>query len=147
MGNVKKSVSERTRHQRQYNRRVNKRQLQTQESKIDPGKAVDNGLVVMRSNEIESKVQDDSSRSGNDTDLLMIHISDPYITKSQLLSNYGILGRYDVSVPALIKDHKGNKIKYAVSRRRQYAVFKLYGNKIFWKIPNVVPTLRNPRYA
>ncbi|GKB61950.1 hypothetical protein Tco_0918136 [Tanacetum coccineum] len=85
MGNVKKSVSERTRHQRQYNRRVNKRQLQTQESKIDPGKAVDNGLVVMRSNEIESKVQDDSSRSGNDTDLLMIHISDPYITKSQLL--------------------------------------------------------------
>ncbi|GJV70266.1 hypothetical protein Tco_1485775 [Tanacetum coccineum] len=44
MSNVKKSVAERTRHQRQYDRRVNKRQLQTQE------------------------MQDDSSRSGNDTD-------------------------------------------------------------------------------
>ncbi|GJZ03522.1 hypothetical protein Tco_0536797 [Tanacetum coccineum] len=65
------------------------------------------------------------------------------------LSNYGVLGerRYGVSVPALTKDHEGNKIQYAVSRRRQYAVFKLYGNKIFWKISNVVPTPRNPQYA
>ncbi|GJZ15682.1 hypothetical protein Tco_0551359 [Tanacetum coccineum] len=64
MGNVKKSVAERTRHQRQYDRRVNKRQMQTQESKIDTGKVVDNGLVVMESNGTESEVQDDSSRSG-----------------------------------------------------------------------------------
>ncbi|GJV68698.1 hypothetical protein Tco_1484207 [Tanacetum coccineum] len=35
LGNVKKSIAERTRHQRQYERRVNKRQVQTQESKID----------------------------------------------------------------------------------------------------------------
>ncbi|GKC11531.1 hypothetical protein Tco_1008313 [Tanacetum coccineum] len=35
MGNVKKSVAERTHHQRQYDRKVNKRQMQTQESKID----------------------------------------------------------------------------------------------------------------
>ncbi|GKG11232.1 hypothetical protein Tco_0342632, partial [Tanacetum coccineum] len=68
MGNVKKSVAERTRHQGQYDRRVNKRQLHIQESKIDTGKAVDNGLVVMESNGIESIVQDDSSRLGNDTD-------------------------------------------------------------------------------
>ncbi|GJU94745.1 hypothetical protein Tco_1319501 [Tanacetum coccineum] len=46
MGNVKKSVAERTRHQRQYERRVNKRQMQT----------------------TDSTVQDDNSRSGNDTD-------------------------------------------------------------------------------
>ncbi|GJX51757.1 hypothetical protein Tco_0278602 [Tanacetum coccineum] len=48
MGNVKKSVAERTRHQRQYDRRVNKRQLQSG---------------------TESEVQDDSSRLGNDTDV------------------------------------------------------------------------------
>ncbi|GJV40822.1 hypothetical protein Tco_1419262 [Tanacetum coccineum] len=30
---------------------------------------------------------------------------------------------------------------------RQYAVFKLYGNKIFWKISNMVPTPGNPQYA
>ncbi|GKD01393.1 hypothetical protein Tco_1171667 [Tanacetum coccineum] len=35
MGNVKKSVAERTHHQRQYDRRVNKRQVQTQESGND----------------------------------------------------------------------------------------------------------------
>ncbi|GKC25702.1 hypothetical protein Tco_1027852 [Tanacetum coccineum] len=68
MSNVKKSVAERTRHQRQYDRRVNKRQMQTQESKIDTGKAVDADLVVTESSGIESEVQDDSSRSGNDTD-------------------------------------------------------------------------------
>ncbi|GJU02037.1 hypothetical protein Tco_1112375 [Tanacetum coccineum] len=66
--NVKKSVSERTRHQRQYERMVNKRQMQTLESKIDTGKALDNSLVVMKRNGTESEVQDDSSRSGNDTD-------------------------------------------------------------------------------
>ncbi|GKA84235.1 hypothetical protein Tco_0805830 [Tanacetum coccineum] len=48
MGNVKKYVAERTRHQRQYDRRVNKRQLQMQESKIDTGKALDNGLGVWK---------------------------------------------------------------------------------------------------
>ncbi|GKD43064.1 hypothetical protein Tco_1267709, partial [Tanacetum coccineum] len=68
MSNVKKSVAERTRHQRQYDRRVNKRQMQTQESKIDTGKAVDADLVVTKISGTESEVQDDSSRSGNDTD-------------------------------------------------------------------------------
>ncbi|GJZ74460.1 hypothetical protein Tco_0638606 [Tanacetum coccineum] len=68
MGNVKKSVAERTRHQRQYDRRVNKRQMQTQESKIDTGKAVDADLVVTKSSGTKSKVQDDNSRSRNHTD-------------------------------------------------------------------------------
>ncbi|GKA00019.1 hypothetical protein Tco_0672569, partial [Tanacetum coccineum] len=68
MGNVKKSVAERTHHQKQYDRRVNKRQLQTQESKIDTGKAVDADLVVTESSGTESKAQDDSSRPENDTD-------------------------------------------------------------------------------
>nr|GEV46434.1 integrase, catalytic region, zinc finger, CCHC-type, peptidase aspartic, catalytic [Tanacetum cinerariifolium] len=34
MGNVKKSVAERTRHKRQYNRRMNERQMQSRESKV-----------------------------------------------------------------------------------------------------------------
>ncbi|GKD56596.1 hypothetical protein Tco_1289983, partial [Tanacetum coccineum] len=68
MGNVKKSVAERTRHQRQYDKRVNKRQMKMQESMIDLSKALDADLVVTESNGTESEVQDDSSRSGNDTD-------------------------------------------------------------------------------
>ncbi|GJS02746.1 hypothetical protein Tco_0319254 [Tanacetum coccineum] len=57
LGNVKK-----------YERRVNKRQMQTQESKIDTGKALDANLVDTESIRTDSTVQDDSSRSGNDTD-------------------------------------------------------------------------------
>nr|GEV36494.1 hypothetical protein [Tanacetum cinerariifolium] len=68
MGNVKKSIAERTRHQRQYDRRVNKRQMQTQKRKIDTGKAVNDDLVVTESSGTKSKVQDDNSRSENDTD-------------------------------------------------------------------------------
>ncbi|GJY35064.1 hypothetical protein Tco_0420442 [Tanacetum coccineum] len=68
MGNVKNSVTERTRHQRQYDRRVNKRQMQTQESKTDTGKEMDADLVVIESSETESEVQDESSRLRNDTD-------------------------------------------------------------------------------
>ncbi|GJT40404.1 hypothetical protein Tco_0940269 [Tanacetum coccineum] len=69
MGNVKKSVAERTRHKRLYERRVNKRQMQKQESKVDLGKVLDAGLVVTKSSETESEVQDtSSSRLGDDTD-------------------------------------------------------------------------------
>ncbi|GKA95756.1 hypothetical protein Tco_0817851 [Tanacetum coccineum] len=68
MGNVKKFVAERKRHKRQYDRRVNKRQMQTQESKTDMGKAMDVDLVVTKSSGTESEVQDESSRSGNDAD-------------------------------------------------------------------------------
>ncbi|GJW10076.1 hypothetical protein Tco_1575903 [Tanacetum coccineum] len=48
LGNVKKSIAERTRHQRQYERRVNKRQMQTQESKIDTWSGNDTDAVDAR---------------------------------------------------------------------------------------------------
>nr|GEX05790.1 hypothetical protein [Tanacetum cinerariifolium] len=41
--------------------------MRAQESKIDMGKAIDVDLVVVESSGIELEVQDDSSRSGNDT--------------------------------------------------------------------------------
>ncbi|GJZ15307.1 hypothetical protein Tco_0550984 [Tanacetum coccineum] len=46
MSNVKKSIAERTCHKRLYDRRVNKKKMQTQESKVDTGKALDADLVV-----------------------------------------------------------------------------------------------------
>ncbi|GJS13719.1 hypothetical protein Tco_0408191, partial [Tanacetum coccineum] len=69
IGNVKKSVAERTRHQRQYGRRVNKRQMQMQESKVDTGKALDDNLVVIESSGPKSEMQDKSNRPGNDTNV------------------------------------------------------------------------------
>ncbi|GJY43328.1 hypothetical protein Tco_0431541 [Tanacetum coccineum] len=110
MGNVKKSVAERTRHQRQYERRVNKRHMQTQESKIDTGKAVDNGLVVMESNGTESEVQDDSSRSGNDTDADDAYIRPIYdeepMVEVQLTAEYNIfaIGQQHTDQPEIINE-------------------------------------------
>ncbi|GJZ09856.1 hypothetical protein Tco_0544139 [Tanacetum coccineum] len=68
MSNVKKSIAERTRYQIQFYKRVNKRQMQMQESKADTGNALDAGLVVKESSGTKSGKQDTSSRSGNDTD-------------------------------------------------------------------------------
>ncbi|GKA91353.1 hypothetical protein Tco_0813223 [Tanacetum coccineum] len=42
--------------------------MQMQESKVDTGKALDADLVVTKSSGTESEVQDESNRSGNDTD-------------------------------------------------------------------------------
>ncbi|GJV62351.1 retrovirus-related pol polyprotein from transposon TNT 1-94 [Tanacetum coccineum] len=110
MGNVKKSVAERTRHQRQYDRRVNKRQMQTQESKIDMGKAVDVDLVVTESSGIESEVQDDSSRSGNDTDADDAYIRPIYeeepMTEVQLTveCNIFVIGQQNTEQPEIINE-------------------------------------------
>nr|GEZ68995.1 hypothetical protein [Tanacetum cinerariifolium] len=68
MCNVKKLVAERTRHKRLYDRRVNKRQLQTQENKVDTGKELDVGVVVTESSGTESRNQNTSSMLGNDAD-------------------------------------------------------------------------------
>nr|GEV07455.1 hypothetical protein [Tanacetum cinerariifolium] len=68
MTNVKMSVAERTRHQRQYDKRVNKRQMQTQKNKVDLGKALDADLVFTKSSWTKSEKKDTSSKLGNDAD-------------------------------------------------------------------------------
>nr|GEY24933.1 hypothetical protein [Tanacetum cinerariifolium] len=73
MGNVKKFVAERICHQRQYDRRLNKRQMQMQESKIDMGKAVDADLVVTESSGIELEVDDSEPTHGSNVDIPNIH--------------------------------------------------------------------------
>ncbi|GJU72552.1 hypothetical protein Tco_1263957 [Tanacetum coccineum] len=52
---------------REYDSRVNDRQIQTIEEKVDTSKALDASLVNTKSSGTESKEQDTSSRSRNDT--------------------------------------------------------------------------------
>ncbi|GKA93266.1 hypothetical protein Tco_0815252 [Tanacetum coccineum] len=66
MSNVKNSVTKRTRHQRQYDIRVTKRQMRTQESKVNLVKSLDVGLVVKESSGTESRKHYASSMPGND---------------------------------------------------------------------------------
>ncbi|GJX37145.1 hypothetical protein Tco_0250448, partial [Tanacetum coccineum] len=71
---VKKSIDERALHKREHDRRVNERQTQTTEEKVDSSKALDASLVIIESNGTESQEQNTSSRSGNDA-----HVDDAYI--------------------------------------------------------------------
>ncbi|GJR46038.1 hypothetical protein Tco_1314141 [Tanacetum coccineum] len=53
-------------HKRDYDSKVNERQMQTTEEKVDTSKALDASLVETESSETESGEQDTSSKSGND---------------------------------------------------------------------------------
>ncbi|GKB08632.1 hypothetical protein Tco_0836944 [Tanacetum coccineum] len=78
MTNVKKSIAERTCHKRLYDRRMNKRQMETQESKVELRKELDTSLVVTESSGIESGKQDTSSKLGNDADVYKADIKPVY---------------------------------------------------------------------
>nr|GEU62083.1 hypothetical protein [Tanacetum cinerariifolium] len=62
--NVKKSVAERTCHKRQYDIRMNERQMQSKESKVVSSKALDASLVVNECSGIKSDEHITSSSSG-----------------------------------------------------------------------------------
>ncbi|GJT57382.1 hypothetical protein Tco_0992436 [Tanacetum coccineum] len=169
MGNVKKPVVERTRHQRQYERRVNKRQMQTQESKIDTSKASDNGLVFMESNETESKVQDDNSRSGSDTDADDADIRPIYNeelmaetieqTTSLLANNADLKAQVQEKVFAIaalkndLRKLKGNSVdtKFAKTSVLGKPVLQSLRNQSVVRQPNAFkserPQMSKPRFA
>nr|GEW26718.1 hypothetical protein [Tanacetum cinerariifolium] len=94
----------------EYDRRVNKRQMQTQKSKIDTGKAVDAGLVVTESSETKSEVQDNSSTLGNDTDaddpdIKPIYDEEP-MAEVQLITECNIfaIGQQHIEQPEIINE-------------------------------------------
>ncbi|GKB27927.1 hypothetical protein Tco_0867328 [Tanacetum coccineum] len=64
MGNVQKSVAERTRHKRQHDRRMNERQMQSRESKVVSSKALDASLVVTQCSGTKSDEHITNSSSG-----------------------------------------------------------------------------------
>nr|GEV57587.1 hypothetical protein [Tanacetum cinerariifolium] len=79
---VKKSIDERALHKREYDTRVNERQIQTTEEKVDMSKALDASLVDTESSGTESKEQDTSRKSGNDAhandaDIIPIYDEEP----------------------------------------------------------------------
>ncbi|GKA30647.1 putative ribonuclease H-like domain-containing protein [Tanacetum coccineum] len=77
---VKKSIDERALHKMEYDSRVNERQTQTTEEKIDTSNALDAldaSSVIIESNGTESQKQDTSSRSRNDADIRPIYDEEP----------------------------------------------------------------------
>ncbi|GJT85913.1 hypothetical protein Tco_1067630 [Tanacetum coccineum] len=84
--------------------------MQTQKSKIDTGKAVDDDLVVKKSSGIESEVQDDNNMSWNDTDandadIRPIYDEEP-MAKVQLTAECNIfaIGQQHTEQPEIINE-------------------------------------------
>ncbi|GJW71156.1 hypothetical protein Tco_0128073 [Tanacetum coccineum] len=84
--------------------------MQTQESKIDTGKAVNDDLVVIESSGTELEVQDDNNRPGNDTyaddaDIRPIYDEEP-IAKVQLTAECNIfaIGQQHTEQPEIINE-------------------------------------------
>ncbi|GKA12779.1 hypothetical protein Tco_0692325 [Tanacetum coccineum] len=115
MGNVKKYVAERTRHQRQYDRRMNKRQMQT----------------------TNSTVQDKSSKSGNDTyadnaDIRPIYDEEPMAkvgvvaekTTSLLANNADLKAQIQEKVFAIAALKNDLITQHYFPKRREYAFAK-----------------------
>ncbi|GJX80615.1 hypothetical protein Tco_0328764 [Tanacetum coccineum] len=65
MESIKKFIDERAHHKREYDNRVNERQMQSKEGKVDSSKALDASLVVTECSGTKSDKQDTSSSSGN----------------------------------------------------------------------------------
>ncbi|GJV64067.1 hypothetical protein Tco_1474895 [Tanacetum coccineum] len=63
---VKKLIDKRALHKREYDSRVNEKQMQTTEEKVDSSKALDASLVEIESSRTEPGEHDTISRSGND---------------------------------------------------------------------------------
>ncbi|GKC40299.1 hypothetical protein Tco_1052683 [Tanacetum coccineum] len=84
--------------------------MQTQESKVDAGKALDANLVDTKSIKKDSTMQDESSRSGNDTDVDDADIRPIYdeepMTEVQLIAECNIfaIGQQHTEQPEIINE-------------------------------------------
>ncbi|GJV89032.1 hypothetical protein Tco_1532970, partial [Tanacetum coccineum] len=84
MKSVKKSIDETTQLKRVYDRRVNKRLMQTQESKVDSSEVLDASLVVTAGSGTKSDKHDTSSSSGTyithavDADIRLVNDQVPF---------------------------------------------------------------------
>ncbi|GJX96282.1 hypothetical protein Tco_0352080 [Tanacetum coccineum] len=72
------STDKRALHKRDYDSRVNERQMQTTEEKVDTSKALDASLVETESSEAELVEQNTSTSSGNDVDADDVDIKPVY---------------------------------------------------------------------
>ncbi|GKC34519.1 hypothetical protein Tco_1046903 [Tanacetum coccineum] len=95
MSYVKKSIAERACYQRQYDRRVNKTQMQMQEGEVNRGKALDADLVVTESSGSELEKHDTSCRFENDkhaedADIKPVNDKEP-MDEVQMTAEYHVL--------------------------------------------------------
>ncbi|GJY42466.1 hypothetical protein Tco_0429736 [Tanacetum coccineum] len=92
MDYVKKSIDKTALHKREYDSRVNERQMQTIEEKVDISKALDASLVITECSGTNMEKQDTNSRSGNDadddyTDIIPVYDEEPMAEVPMIVDN------------------------------------------------------------
>ncbi|GKD28735.1 hypothetical protein Tco_1239513 [Tanacetum coccineum] len=96
MESVKKSIDERAKHKREYDNKMNERQMQSTKGKVDSSKALDASLVVSECSGTKSDKQDTSSSSGNyithaaDADIRLVDDKVPF-AEVQLTTQHNVL--------------------------------------------------------
>ncbi|GKB63276.1 hypothetical protein Tco_0919462 [Tanacetum coccineum] len=96
MESVKKSIDKRAHHKREYDNRVNERQMQSKEGKVDSSKALDASLVVTECSGTKLDKQDTSSSLGNyitydvNADIRPVNDHVP-LTEVQLTAQHNVL--------------------------------------------------------
>nr|GEU38129.1 hypothetical protein [Tanacetum cinerariifolium] len=103
---VNKSIDERELHKREYDSRMNERQLQTEEGKVDTSKALDARLVDTDGSGIESENHDTSSRSGNDANIRPIYDKEP-MAIVQMTAKYNVFASTQHHVEQAKFNNKG----------------------------------------
>ncbi|GJT83787.1 hypothetical protein Tco_1058129 [Tanacetum coccineum] len=98
-----------------------------------------NGVIIPQAEDSDSDFEEDQMINNE----FMADLNAEYHERALLAnqkSNYGVLGRYGVSVPALHKRPRRKQDQYVVSREDQYAVFKL------WKY-NILKDIKRGPYS
>nr|GEX81448.1 hypothetical protein [Tanacetum cinerariifolium] len=136
---VKKSIDKRALPKREYDSRVNERQMQKTKEKVDTSKALDASLADIESSGIESKKQDISSKSGNDAhaddaDIRPIYDEEP-MNELQIISEINVFatGQQHTKQPEFYNEGKVDQnaekchdtfTTHYFPKEREYAVVK-----------------------
>ncbi|GJY10159.1 hypothetical protein Tco_0378344 [Tanacetum coccineum] len=91
---VKKSIDERAHHKREYDSRINERQMQSKEGKVDSSKALDDSLVVTECSKTKSDKQDTSSRPEKATHAEDANINS--VNKKQPMAEVQLTAKYNI---------------------------------------------------
>ncbi|GKA43593.1 hypothetical protein Tco_0736317 [Tanacetum coccineum] len=96
MESVKKSIDKRAQHKREYDSRMNERQMQPKEGKVGSSKALDASLVVTECSGTKSDKHDTNSSLGNyithvvDADIRIVNDQVPF-AEVQLTAQHNVL--------------------------------------------------------
>nr|GEY69527.1 B-cell receptor-associated protein 31-like [Tanacetum cinerariifolium] len=119
----RESILERAKHKREYDNRMNERQMQSKEEKIDSSKALDDDLVVTEISGTEPEKHDTSSRSENDTHAEDADIK-PMNDKDSMVETYKDLYDSIKKTPVQTKDLNDSLIAQVNSKTIENADLK-----------------------